>query len=248
MELMPLPASERELLLHINAPGIRNSAERDRGYSPLVYSGLQGAFSASLTSFRAKKSDYLTIDYATGTLSNSYARTMQGRMASIRTYTFYHRNRDRHAGLHWGWSNNNEFNTRNFEDARNFNDRNEYFTSFGPAVRYLLPFSLFNRQFHFETLSNLQLLGFKLQSSYITSLPRGFEEPSNSGISGFMESIELFYPGNSLNFLLHSTLRYELNSGNMLSLSYRYDYLWLNGAHITEKSRGSWYFGIITLL
>jgi hypothetical protein len=248
MQFRPGHASEKDRYLHVSFPGIRIDAERDRAYSPLIYSGIQGAFSVAFSAERPAISDYVTIHYSTGKISNTYGSNMDAQTAGIQTFKFYHKESDRTKGLHWGWSNNNEFNTRNVEDMGNFNDRSEYFTSFGPAARFRLPFTLLDRQFHIETMTHLQLLGFKLQSSYVTSLPAGFEEPSNSGINGFLKSVELFYPGNALNFGVQTTLRYELKSGNMLSLGYKYDYLRLRGAHITGKSRTSWYFGITTAL
>lgn len=248
MQFRPGHASEKDRYLHINFPGIRLDAERDRAYSPLIYSGIQGSFSIAFSAEKPALSDYVSIHYSTGKASNSYGSNMDVQTAGIQTYDFYHKEADRNSGLHWGWSNNNEFNTRNVEDMGNFNDRSEYFTSFGPAARYRFPFTLLNRQFRFETLAHLQLLGFKVQSSYVTSIPAGFEEPSNKGINGFLKSVELFYPGNAWNFGIQSTLRYELKSGNALNIGYKYDYLRLRGAHITEKSRGSWYFGITTAL
>lgn len=247
MQFQPGHASEKERYLHVCFPGIRHDAERDLAYSPLIYSGIQGSFSVAFSSESLSLSDYIAINYSTGKISNSYGSAMQVHTAGIQTYKFYHSDTDRQEGLHWGWSNNNEFNTRDVEDI-NFNNRSEYFTSFGPAARYRLPFTLLNRQFHFETLAHLQLVGFTLQSSYVTSLPPGFEDPSNKGITGFLKSIDIFYPGNSWNFGIQPTMRYRLKSGNMLSIGYKYDYLRLRGAHITEKSRGSWYFGIITAL
>lgn len=248
MQVVSGYASEKERYLFTWLPGIRIAAERDLAYSPLLYSGLQGTYSIAYSSEKKVSSDYLAVNYAQGNIANIHGNIMKLHMAGIQTFKFYHAEADRHKGLHWGWSNNNEFNTRNIEDIGNFNDRNEYFTSFGPAARYRLPFSLFNRQFHLEALAHVQLLGFKLQSSYVTSLPPGFEEPSYTGIEGFLRSIELFYPGNAWNAGIQPTLRYVLKSGNMLSLSYRYDYLRLKGVHTVEKSRGSWSFGIITAL
>lgn len=248
MQFQPGYASEKDRQLHISFPGIRYDAERDRAYSPLIYSGLQGSFSVAYSAESPSLSDDVALHYSTGRITNTYGSNMDVHSAGIQTWKFYHRETDRKSGFHWGWSNNNEFNMRNVEEMGNFNDRNEYFTSFGPAARYRLPFKLLSRQLHFETMAHLQLVGFKLQSSYVTSLPEGFEETSNSGITGFLKSVDLFYPGNAWNFGIQSTLRYELKSGNMLSIGYKYDYLRLQGAHLTEKSRGSWYFGITTAL
>jgi hypothetical protein len=244
----PVHGSDKDRFLHISYPGLRSSAERDLAYSPLLYAGIQGSFSIAYAQIKPNASDLVMLHYAAGQISNKWNSSMQVHAAGIQTYKFYHRQKDPQTGIHYGWSNNNEFNMREVDDLRNFNNRNEYFTSFGPAMRYRLPFGLFNRQFLFEALLHMQLLGFKLQSSYVSSMPPGFEEPSNKGIDAFLKSIDLFYPGNAWNTGLHGTLYYELKSGNKMNISYRYDYLKLDGAHTVEKSRGTWYLGIITAL
>jgi hypothetical protein len=237
---------ERQIIAHI--PGVRLNAERDLAYSPLLFSGVQGNLTLGYSSERISSSDYLVVHISSGKISNSYGNSIQGITAGIQTYKFYHGEKDPHSRWNWGWSNNNEFNTRDIQDIGNFNDRNEYFTSFGPAVRYRLPFTFLNRDFRLELLSHFQLLGFKLQSSYVSSLPRGFEEPANKGFKGFINSIDLFHPGNSLNAGFQPSLGYKLRSGNLISITYRYDYLRLAGAHTVEKSRGSWSVAIITVL
>lgn len=234
--------------LHISYPGIRSNAERDHAYSPLIFKGIQASFSIAYSVSKPQSSDLIMLNYAAGTISNKWDHSMNVNTAGIQTYKFYHRNKDAGSGFHWGWSNNNEFNTREVIDLKNFNNRNEYFTSFGPAVRYKRSFDLFNRLFHMESLAHVQLLGFKMQSSYVTSNPRGFEEPSHEGFDAFLNSIDLFYPGNAINIGIYPALHYELRSGTMLGISYRYDYLKLQGAHTVEKSRGTWHIGISAAL
>jgi hypothetical protein len=125
MQFQPGLASEKDRYLHVGFPGIRLDAERDRAYSPLIYTGILGSFSVAYSAEKPALSDYVSIHYSTGKISNSYGSNMDVQTAGIQTYKFYHIEADRNNGLHWGWSNNNEFNTRNVEDMSNFNDRNE---------------------------------------------------------------------------------------------------------------------------
>ncbi len=248
LHIFSASASDKKRDLHISYPGIRFNAERDFAYSPLMYSGVQGSFAISYSVIKSNTSDLVFLNYTSGNNTNKFGSIMQVVTAGIQTYKFYHRMQETGNGFCLGWSNNNEFNTREVEDVRNFNNRNEYFTSFGPAIRYRYPFIVLNRQVHFQTLAHLQLLGFKLQSSYVTSLPPGFQESNTKGFRKFLNSIELFYPGSGLNVGIQPTLMYELKSGNGLSISYRYDYLNIKGPHNVEKSRGTWSVGIITAL
>lgn len=243
-----LHAGDKERLLFSYVPGIRHSAVRDYAYSPLLYSGIQGTYSLAYASERGRVSDLVSFRFAAGNLANRWGRRMLPVGGAIHTYKFYHAEAGPAEGLHWGWSNHNAFETRDIEDIGNFNNRIEYFTSFGPALRYRLPFSLFDRLFRIEILADFQLLGFKIQSSYVTSTPAGITEPSYTGLPAVLRSIDLFYPGSARNFGIQPSLRYEMKNGNMLSLDYRYEYRWLKGAHITESSTGSWHFGVITRL
>lgn len=241
-------ASEKERLLFSYIPGVRHLAIRDYAYSPLLYSGVQGIYKVAYSSERPGISDHISFSFAAGNLSNTWGKRMRPVGGTIHTYTFYHAQSDPGEGIHWGWSNHNAFETRDIQDIGNFNNRSEYVTSFGPAMRYRLPFSLLDRDFRIEILADVQLLGFKLQSSYVTSTPPGFAEPAYSGMEAFLRSIELFYPGNAWNFGVQPSLRYNMKNGNMLCINYRYEYLWLKGAHITESSSGTWHFGVITRL
>lgn len=241
-------ANSKERFLHISYPGIRFSAERDFGYSPLVYSGLQGSFSLSYETNRPTSSSLFFATYVSGGIANAWGNKMHTQTAGLLTFRFYHNQAESNRSIRWGWSNNNEYNIRRVKDLKNFNDRNEYVTSFGPAAHFQKHLSFFERQFTLEAIAHIQLLGFKMQSSFVTSLPRGFEEPAYTGLDAFFRSIDLFYPGNSINAGIQPALHYYLKSGNALTLGYKYDYLRLQGAHIVEKSRGTWHIGIITQL
>lgn len=246
--ILPAQTTDKEHFLYSYIPGIRHAAVRDYAWSPLLYSGIQAVYAIGYSKEGSRISDHIVFRFAAGNLTNRWDRVILPVGGAIQTFKMYHARSDPGEGIHWGWSNHNAFQTRDIKEIGNFNNRSEYFTSFGPAMRYRLPFSLFNRQFRLEILSDVQLLGFKLQSSYVTSTPPGFAEPSNAGFAAFLRSVELFYPGNAWNFGIQPSLRYTMKNGNMLCLNYRYEYRWLEGAHVTEYSSGSWHFGVITHL
>lgn len=226
----------------------RIASERDYGFSPLKYNGAEWGGSLSYLKQKNHKTDIVSLNFVTGNLKNQFQTGMQVYSASIFTYTFYHANKATNSGLHWGWSNNNEFGLRNNEAITNFNNRNEYITSFGPAIRYQLPFELFKREFSFQTMANIQLLGFTVLSSYVTSSPGGFVRESQPFLKSFFSSIGLFYPGNSINAGYKTGLSYKLKSENLLAINYEYNYLRLSGEHLLIKSRGKWSFSIIIRL
>lgn len=242
----PLVA-QKQHYLHISA-GLQSSAERDRGFSPLMYTGVEFYGSLAYQKESNRKSDLIILDFATGQLSNSWGTTRQVYTTSILTYTFYHKNKGATKGLHWGWSNNNTFSIRDNETITNYNGRSDYFTSFGPALRYRLPFELFKRNFSFQTLAHVQLLGFTVLPSYVTSSPKGFVNGSSSGFKAFWESLGVFHPGNSLNGGCQAGLTYNMKSANLLAINYNYDYLRLKGFHTVEKSKGTWFISLIVKL
>ena len=227
---------------------LRVVSERDYGFSPLKYNGAEWGGGLTYLKQKSHKTDIVSIGFETGRLSNQHQTGMQVYSGNIITYTFYHTNKAANSGLHWGWSNNNEFGLRNNEAITNFNNRIDYFTSFGPALRYQLPFKLFKRDFSFQTMANIQLLGFTMLSSYVTSSPCGFVRESQPFLKSFFSSLGLFYPGNSINAGYKAGLSYKLKSENMLAINYEYNYLRLSGEHLLIKSRGKWSFSIIVRL
>lgn len=234
---------------HISIEGaFRVASERDFGFSPLKYNGVKVGGGLSYIKQKKTKTNLLSISFETGKLRNHFLTGMQVFSGNITAYTFYHSNKSAYNGLNWGWSNNNEFGLRNNEAITNFNNRNEYFTSFGPALSYRLPFKLFNRDFSFQTIANIQLLGFTLLSSYVTSSPLGFIQESQPVLKSFFSSINLFYPCNSINAGYKAGVQYKLKSENMFAINYEYNYLRLNAWHLLVKSRGRWSFSIIVRL
>lgn len=226
----------------------RFSAERDYGYSPLRYAGVEWGGGLTYLKQKSKKTYLVSFDFQAGNLINRYQNGMQVYSGSIVAYTFYHANKPQNSGLHWGWANNNEFGLRNNEAITNFNDRNDYFTSFGPALRYQLPFELFKRNFKFQSVANIQLLGFTVLSAYITSSPNGFVVENQPFMQSFLSSLGVFYPGNSINAACTSGIEYEFKSLNKLAFNYQYNYLRLKGEHLVQKSRGEWSISLIVRL
>lgn len=239
--------AQKNRSLHIS-PGIQYAAERDFGFSPLMFTGWQGFFSGAYSTEGSSKSDFLEVGFSGGSLANSYDTRMDIKTGSVLSFTFYHGSKDAFRGLHWGWSNHNAFSIRDNEAAINFNNRFDYFTSFGPAIRYRMPFELLKRNISFQALAQFQLIGFSIQSSYVSQGPRGYEREQNAGLDVMIRSFDLFYPGNSWNFSVWPALSYELESGTLLRFNYRFDYTSIKGSHLLARSQGKWFISIIAAI
>jgi hypothetical protein len=231
--------SSQERYIHIS-PGIHSSAERDHGFSPLLYTGLGIYNSMELSFNKPSKSKLFSLAYSYGTLRNKYDKTMKVYSGNFQTFTFY-QSEITSKKIHWGWSNNNEFSIRDSETAGNYNFRFDYFTSLGGAMRFRQDFNLWNRPFIFQTFSHFQVFGFKITSSYVNSGIRGLDEETGSLSSAVLKSIDLFYPFNSVNIGIWPGLELPLKTGNVFSVNYRYDYVRLNNMHLVEKSKGKWF-------
>jgi hypothetical protein len=219
--------------------GIKPEALRDKGYSPLLYSGL--GFEGFLGYQKSKdgKETIWLFKLSTGNLSNEFNRSLRTKSAGLINFNFNNRNNTENC-FQWGWSNNNGFQNRNIDDFLNFNGRSDYFTSFGPSLKYASHFELKQSNFSFQTFSHVQILGFYLLSGYVSSLPGGFGYEQNSVFASFLKSAYLFYPGSAWNFGLWSKLEWHLRTGNSLVLNYLYEYTRFNKPHVSERSTGSW--------
>lgn len=227
--------------------GLKPEAVRDKGFSPLLYSGtgLEG-----FMGYQKKKNGRETIwllKLSSAGLSNDYDRNLKTTYIGIINFNFYGKN-DTDSPIKWGWSNNNGFHNRQIDDFLNFNGRSDYFTSFGPSLKYNLPFELKQRNFSFRTLLHTQILGFYIPSGYVSSLPGGFGYEQNGIFNSVLKSAYLSYPGSAWNCGLWSGLEWHLGTGNSIALNYMYEYTRLSKPQVSERSTGSWIFTINVLL
>jgi hypothetical protein len=223
------------------AAGVASMAEKDFGFSPLIYSGagFYGGLGYSIES--VKKSFYIDFDFNYGFLKNRFDNGMNSIEGGINTFHFYHPRKDVNDGIHFGWSSRQRFGLRQNEAIVNFNNRFDYFTAFGPALRYRLPFMVFKRNFSFDAVAHWQLIGFLVQSGFVSNAPKGFENTNQSGFNQFLQSLEVFYPGSAWNFGIWPSLRYTIKNQNYISVQYRYNFLNLKGAQDLGKSHGVWF-------
>ena len=230
------PAAEKARALHI-AAGVLHSAERDRAYSPVLYSGALPSVMLGYSVEGPDKSEQVWAGFSTGSLENRFGAQASGTTAGIINFTFYHKKKVPARGFHFGWSNNNRLSFRDFEGAANFSPRFGYHTSFGPAARYRRTFGGKLSALSLEAVGHVQLIGFFLQSGYVSDAPDG-TLGGDAGFGGLLRSARLFVPGREWNWGLWPRLTYTLSSGNALSLMYRYDMAVLEGAHRSSASRG----------
>ena len=228
--------------------GFEHIASRDIGMSPLGYAG-SGFFAGISLEKNAENQDFhISGNFSKGQQQNRYGGQIQYNKGSFRVFSFYHKNKSSTNQLLWGWFMNNLFSHRYNPEFVNFMDHYEFFTNLGPAVKYLFPFQLWDRDFTFEGITNIQLLGLMVRPSYTSSYPVGFLSQGSSVLQKVFYSSKFSHPGNTWNFGIRPKLSYQLNSGNSLSLGYQYEYYKLNTPNPVTQSNGIWFFGLYTRL
>lgn len=210
----------------------------DEGYSPLIYTGFQGSANITYTSIDDGKENIWILGYASGQSQNRFGRNLESTSVSLLALTLYQV--DQESRFSWGWANNNQFNTRTPGDFQNYTGRSDYFTAFGPAMKYTIPFRLLNQEFSFQALSHFQLIGFYIPSGYVSSLPKGFGYEQNGFVASVYNSAFLFYPGSAVNLGLIPALQWGLSENSSLGLTYSYDYTSLQNVHPSKRSRGNY--------
>ena len=220
--------------------GLNLTAIRDQAYSPIVYSGAGMDGFLMYRSLGDRKETIWLLSGGSSILSSAYGRNLSTTAIRLTNLNFYPRS-DEHAKLQWGWANNNGFHHRLIDDFQNFNGRVDFFTTFGPAANYRLPFTLGEKRFMFQTAAHVQLIGIYLPSGYVASLPSGFGYEQNSFVGSVVESMKIFHPGSSFNAGLWPRLEWQLDTGNGISLNYLYEYSHFNHPHRSVRSSGHWF-------
>lgn len=233
-----LQAQESNSFVLLNA-GFNNILERDRGYSPLLYTGNSLAFSLGYVKTGVKKDREVYAHLSNHLLKNSFNAELKGLHGSVLAYTFY-RTSWLPEALNIGWSNSNEVSVRNFRDAQNFNPRFDFHTSFGPALRYQYRFGE-RKQWRFSSQGHWQVIGFTFMASYVTSPPDAFLH-EESWFRAFMQTIELFQPFKQHNFGMLNQVFYQLPNANEIGLGYRFNYTSIDNAHRSQRSSGFYFF------
>lgn len=234
---------------HINTlGGVEHIASRDAGMSPLMYAGTGFFAGFSWDRKSEKQAFHLAGTFSKGTQRNRYKSPIQYNKGSVQIFSFYHQNRSPTKQLHWGWSVNNLFSHRFNPEFVNFMDHYEYFTNLGPAVKYLYPLQIRDRNLTLEAWAHVQVIGLMIRPSYTSSYPAGFLRRDLSVINRFFYSTRLSHPGNAWNFGFRPRLRYHLNSGNSLSIGYQYEFYQLNTPNSVAQSNGIWMFSLSTKL
>lgn len=230
------------------AAGPSSSAIRDRGYSPLRYSGAVPSVMMGYGAEGPEKSELFWLALSGGGLENDFGARVHTTAVRFLNYTLYHREGDPASGLHLGWSNDNALHIRDFTAASNFSPRFDYHTSFGPAARYRYVFEGALAGLSLDAVAHFQAIGFTLQSGYVSDAPAGTEGQDDPGILDVLKSARLFYPVKAWDWGAAATLRYPLGPGNSLGFSYRYDRTSIDNAHRSIRSSGRYWFTIMIKL
>ena len=216
--------------------GLVSGAQLDRGYSPLIYSGVQGAVEAGYSHRADGRERSFWLGYQSGAMQSRHGRNLESRSVSFLVATMYRLGEE--SPFYLGWSNDNQFHSRSIDGFLNFTGRSDYFTSFGPAAKYSTGFRLFGQAFSVDVLSHVQLLGFYLPSGYVSSLPRGFGYEPGGFFDSFASSVFLFHPGSAISAGLRPELQWFWGDGSSLAFSYSYEFVALSNVHTSRRSRG----------
>lgn len=216
------------------ATGLQFQSSRDQGFSPMLYKGNR---SFSLASFDLKsddKSEVFQLEFGYGPLTNRFGNSMNSLSLGLLNYTFYHKESPAERGIHWGWSNQNEFTIRRHNGFSNYSLRYDYYTSVGPALRYVYPFEWKGQSFEWQTMAHLQLLGFQIKSGYIGADPEGVSGDA-SVVENFLRALDPFYAGRDWSMGLESNLVWTLPTGNRLGIRYRPEISTLGGGQPVQR-------------
>lgn len=219
--------------------GLQLSALRDRAFSPLLYSGAGYEGFLGYRSSSERKEHIWLVSAGRAHLTNAFDRNLLTtgiRLTNLNLYDVFEA-----SNFRLGWSNNNGFHHREIDGFQNFNGRADFFTTFGPAAKYDLPFSLWEKEFRFSTAAHVQLIGIYLPSGYVSSLPSGFGYGPNDFAEAVIESMRVFHPGSSFNAALWPQLDWHLDSGNSISLNYLYEFTRFSVPHLGQRSSGYWF-------
>lgn len=233
--------------LQINS-GYEHIANRDKGMSPLLYSGTGFYVGLAWERTSSKHETEVALDFGTGVQRNKYDNPIDYRRGNVRVATIYNRKEDQRNRIRWGWVINNIFTHRYNPVFVNFNDHYEYFSNIGPAAKYSLPFQLWGREVMVTGSGYFQLVGLMIRPSYTSSYPDGFLRESSSIAKGLVHSAQLIHPGNALNFGLRPGFLYPLKSGNKLALGYDYEFYRLNASTRVTQSKGTWFISLFARL
>lgn len=213
-----------------------------------MYSGVNLSGAISFKSQTTKKTSFYQLNYQRAKLRNEFDNASSFQGFGFKNSTVYGQVLNEKSSFRWGWSNNNYLNVYKNMRFSNYSERSNYLTTFGLAGLYSKRFSVFGRTLSFDIPADVQLLGFFLRPSYISSAPEGFLDPDNSGASSWLNSFMLFYPGTAWNFGCSPQLSYWFESGNGLAVNYQFEFLRINTPQSITQSSGAWFISLITML
>ncbi|WP_162415809.1 hypothetical protein [Cyclobacterium roseum] len=216
------------------ATGLQLQSGRDRGFSPMIYSGNRSFSLATFGIESPHKTETFQFEFGYGPLTNRFGNSLNSLSAGVLNYTFYHKASPAERGFHWGWANQNVFNIRRHNGFTNYSLRYDYFTAVGPALRYIYPFEWKGQSFKWQTVAHWQVVGFQVKSGYIGADPEGLSE-EETGFGNLLRAVNPFFAGKDWSMGLESSLVWTLPTGNSLAIRYRPEISTLGGGQPVQR-------------
>jgi hypothetical protein len=231
-------AADSSRTSHVSAgAGLLSAAVIDEGYSPLQFSGTQGALNIGYARATQSKENLLRFGYSAGTLQNRHGRNLETLTVDFLVAALY---RWDDSPFSVGWAQGNQFHSRTIDDFLNFTGRADYFSAIGPAAQYATPLQFANQRLSFRALGHVQVFGFYIPSGYVSSLPKGFGYEQSGFLKSVYRSAFLFHPGSAVHIGVTPELQWQIGENSRLGLGYAYNYSTFRQIHPSTFSHGNY--------
>lgn len=224
--------------------GINNIVLLDKSLSIHKYDGFGVKYCTGIVKESRNKIKVSHLNYSGISLQNNFGLSQYSRTLTLKSLTYYKFN-SFSKDILWGWSNVNDFNYISNKNLVNFSERYYYSTTFGLSGAYNGRLNILNYIFDFKIPANLQIIGFYISPSYISSIPVGFLRPDNSFLKAFTESLKIFIPGRNWNFEIKPSIVFVSKRNNRIEISYELGYLRIEQL---QKIKSSINIAVITSL
>jgi hypothetical protein len=242
LNLMLLVLNGQELKHHmlVFKLGAGTIATKDLGISALRYNG--AGFNGELAYKREREKKHLAfiLQYQRGINLENTAGVglMTTNQFGFFNTAFYQTKW--HNNFYLGWTNHNVLHLNNASISINFNGRMHYSSNFGMAAKWHYSPLKFADRWRFDFPIFYQILGMKVNSVLVSSVPDGFLETQSTTLNSFFNSVAFYNPllNTELGFVPSAT--YKLKNGNQCGILYRFHFFKATDSFIHRRLASTW--------
>lgn len=238
--LLGLHGQELKQKMLVFHGGMGTIAIKDLGISALRYHGI--GINGKLEYKREKDRNQLAfkLQYQRGLrLSNSAG------VGSMATNQFSFLNNavyqtKWHHAFYIGWTNHHVLHVSDASVLINFNGRMHYSSNLGLAAKWYYKPSKFAGKLTFDFPVFYQLVGFKVNSGMVSSVPDAFLEPHSTTLNGFFNSVSFYSPLLNTELGFTPSVTFELKNGNQCGIQYDFHYFKATDVFVHRRLASIW--------